>query len=409
MFSEEKFQVFTYKLSTYRLFVSVFLILFILRNFKGFKYFKQNGLFIILYCSIAFIPYLSQYYFWGISADHYLITMLKPSWVFVFLFIDLDKDFYKKMSVFTAFSCLFISLVTLIPSLRFYLNLGMPYWRTPEIETKFLQYSFPLNLNNKILPFIYISEISSMSWSTCSGFMSTFLLTGLLNKKKKWYFLFFILLKLLFLYLNVGLKLFLSFFIQVFIFFKKINFLKIKYVIIFSFLFYFFSIFVPELNRRLRVEYVNIDTTSRKIYINRLSVLRHTLLAAIKFNPVKGNGIPSKLNEINEILPSGVSNIHSSAHSEFLDKIFYFGFPSGLLLFLLRLAPLLIFLKYINPKKFLDLEDKVSILSFFTLLPFNWIFGLFGGDVYSNVFFIFSLVISLNLLKNSSNSGSHLQ
>lgn len=388
---EEKISIFFFQISTYRVFVLSFLGFFLYRMWKKIR-FRAISLSII-YVLICFIPVIVHYCSWGLLPYVFIVTMIKPIWVFMLAEEKIEQEFILKLSRYTCLASLLIILLTIIPTFLFYIKFQEPFWRTPEIETKFINFTLSYFMNGKQIPLIYISEIASMNWSACAAFLLyEVYFSREWIKQNRFRKIIQIILPLFF-YMNIGLKIILSFFFQILIFLRNHLIMNKNKLIIVVGALILVSLLRPEIKRRFEFEDVNIETKSSFSYNRRNSIIRHTLKRAVSYNPWKGQGYP-RANNGDEILPSGQSNMHSSFHSEFVDKIYYFGYPAGLILLILYSLPFLSLVLIYKKIKFLKDGYKNVILSFFAIILFNFVFGSFSRDVYSNVFFLYALVLA---------------
>lgn len=407
---ETKFDFYFTKISSYRLFVTTFIILHLYKmisqkRWKNSLFFKSPSTlrFIAIYVLGLLVVSIMHYLWWRRWVSFLMLQYLKSSWIFFLLFDSLEEWDIKKIFSYAGFICLVILLFLTPSSLLFFYDFGnieFSFFRIRGWIPEYLKYSGSYLLDGQLKPIVHLTETSSLIWSIFStGFIFgafdlwplTFIGRGLSR--------FFLALSSVIILINQSAKMIFCLITQVFVSFflrqtKEKKFQILYFLAIMSVL--SIGVFWLNSNFKMKFEKEVIDISSKSnTHSRRLSMLKYSLVRTIYESPWKGFGHPDGYDEHAPLPMENVSILQATRHSEGVDKIFYFGFPIGFLASILYWLPLLLLLIY-GKTLWKASRDEYCLLLVMATYGFLYRFlGELGRDVYTDVMFVYFFLVVL--------------
>lgn len=440
MMKGEKVNLILASVSSFRIFLLGFLLIFIIlqrkhlqiKNLK--KIFtlqaKQQNIFLVGIFSSILIPTIFHYFFWGQIPRVYLLNSLKALFPLIFLLYPRQLWDFSKINKSLIWACLGIFLITTIPSIGYYLQYGLTgergLFRIRQFSAEDLAYTKHFFVNQQLIPIFHLTEAATLIWSVLAVplfFAALKIFTGETKVPAVFKWLRWIPLTYLtgIIYINQMFKMMMAEMITIAtfstLFLTSIRTMiksKIK-IFIQVLVFIIIVIFVTitrndhwvnnqSLREKFKTEAVDI-TLEHNIYETRSPIMLFTLLKTFHHAPLKGFGYPLTT-EQTEVLPSGAATISQSTnHMVGIDMLFYFGLILGWLASFLFIAPLLFILW--NIKKWFKYDPTLSI-QFLTMSLIAVLFRFLaelGRDIELNAILLFFILMLINFDKNSSING----
>lgn len=413
---EEKIDLFIFKTSSYRLFVLSFLATLILGNlnyiwsrYKSSRKYWCKFKLVLIYFIILSIPILIHYFYWGHLPYLFLNQVAKSSWPFLLLFLPYEFFDFNKTIKYLSKSIVFILLI-LTPSIFFaFKNYTITFVRIRDWTDTNFALTISYYLNGIKRPLIHLTEVGGILWtifSTTTIYYYKMLIIR--NKKHRWRNIIILLWIVCSVAIGRSARMTFGLIYQVLMLilfsFKKLNkrssFTLLFIISLFSIYLVFFN---SEFHNKFVKEEINLGK-EKNDYERRIPLLKYTLAKTLYFAPFTGYGYPDSKDEFT-VLPSKESNAHATFHSEGIDRMFYFGVPWGFLSSTLYWLPFLILL--LNYKVIFENDKSVFIINFILLTysAASHYLGELGGDVYTDVIFVFHFVLLLKYIFYIKNKG----
>lgn len=411
MMRGEKVDLGFIQLGTYRIFLVVILVGFVLRfgknvlkSFQGFSW-SQKILLGGLFFSIITLPTF-HYFCWGTIPYSLTMNSIKALFPLIFFLFPSDQWNIKLINRSLILSSLAVLIVTTVPSVQYFLTFRemgdlhiSGYYRVRTFNWEALAYSKYYYLNNSIIPVLNLSDIGALIWSVFAVPLLFAVLRLFGEKKKRAIAILVMIYIAVMLNINQMLKMVVAEVITIVAYLWEIildksrSLIKIAGVILFIFLIIITTHRYASQNYKDKFTTGKVDLTKTiNAHPLRYELMSYSVIKLWQKSPFIGFGYPENHGE-GAKLPFGNSPGEYTGHMEGVDMLFYFGLFFGWLASYLYIAPLIFIL--LNLKKWIkkDTSQPIQLFLISSLAVMLRFVGELGRDVEVNSMFVYFLIL----------------